>query len=296
MTFDVAVVGGSYAGLSAALQLARARRRLLVIDGGKRRNRFADSSHGFLTQDGSEPGEIAAKARGQLMKYPTVTWIDAQADDAERLDAGFSIAAGPERFETRRVVLATGVKDELPDVPGLAERWGRSVFHCPYCHGYELNQGRIGVLGIGPMSVHHALMLPDWGETTLLLHGGFEPEAAQLAQLERRGVAIERGAIARLTGERASVEMKDGRTIPFEGMFTLTRTSVSSPLAQQLGCELEEGPLGPFVRTDALKQTSVPGVYACGDAGRAMGSVALAVGDGAVAGAAAHQSLIFAAH
>jgi thioredoxin reductase len=294
MMFDAVVVGGSYAGLSAALQLARARRRVLVVDGGKRRNRFANSSHGFLTQDGSEPGQIAATARAQLMKYSTVTWIDAQADAAERTAEGFSISTGSERFETRRVVLATGVKDDLPDVPGLAELWGKNVFHCPYCHGYELNLGRIGVLGVGPMSVHHALMLPDWGDTTLLLHGGFEPDAAQLVQLEHRGVTVERGAIARLTGERASVEMEDGRVIPFEGMFALTRTSVSSPLAQQLNCDLEEGPLGPFIRTDATKQTSVPGVFACGDAGRAMGSVALAVGDGAVAGAAAHQSLIFA--
>ncbi len=294
--FDAIIVGGSYSGLSAGLQLARARRQLLVIDGGSRRNRFAESSHGFLGQDGRAPGDIATEGRAQLLKYPNVTWLDAQADVAEKADDGFFVSAGAERIETRRLVLATGVSDTLPDVPGLAERWGKAVFHCPYCHGYELNEGRIGVLGVWQLSIHHALMLPDWGGTTLLLNGAFEPDDTQIEQLQARGVTVERGAISRLVGPRADVEMADGRVIPFDGMFTLTRTSMTSPLAEQLGCEFEEGPIGPFIKTNMMKQTSVPGVFACGDAARAMGSVALAVGDGAMAGGGAHQSLLFPAH
>jgi len=221
-------------GLSAGLQLARARRKLLVIDGGSRRNRFADSSHGFLGQDGRAPGEITGDGRAQLLKYQNVAWLDAQADAAENAGDSFSVTAGGERIETRRLVLATGVSDALPDVPGLAERWGKAVFHCPYCHGYELNEGRIGVLGVSPLSIHHALMLPDWGQTTLLLNGAFEPDEGQLAQLKERGAAVERGAIARMVGPRADVEMTDGLIIPFDGLFTLTRTSMTSPLAEKL--------------------------------------------------------------
>ena len=135
MTYDAIIIGGSYAGLSAALTLARAKRRVLVVDAGQRRNRFAHSSHGFLTQDGADPAAIAATAREQLMKYPTVTWRDDTVVEATAgTPFGFGLAGG-ERVEARRVVLATGVVDELPDLPGVAERWGRSIFHCPYCHG-----------------------------------------------------------------------------------------------------------------------------------------------------------------
>ena len=177
MMYDAIVVGGSYAGLSASLQLARARRQILVMDGGSRRNRFAETSHGFLGQDGKAPGDIQAEARRQLMAYPTVSWMDAGAESAERTADGFAVSSGAAASRARRLVLATGVVDELPRIEGLAERWGRSVYHCPYCHGYELGRGRIGVLAASPMSIHHAIMLPDWGQTTFLLNGAFEPDA-----------------------------------------------------------------------------------------------------------------------
>jgi thioredoxin reductase len=291
--FDAVVVGGSYAGQSAALQLARARRKVLVVDGGKRRNRFADESHGFLTQDGVDPGEITTRAREQLLKYPNVEWRDGVVDDAAGRADAFSLRINGEAVDARRVVLAMGVTDELPPVPGLAERWGKSVFHCPYCHGYELNQGRIGVLGVVPMSMHHALMLPDWGPTTFFLNDAFDLDADQLGQLEARGVTLERTPVSRISGARADMELADGRTVPLDGLFTATRTSVSSPVAGQLGCDFEDGPLGAFIRTDAMKATNVPGVFACGDAARAAGTVAWAVGDGAMAGAATHRSLMF---
>src|SRR5215212_7100600 len=142
---DAIVVGGSYAGIAAALQLVRARRKVLVIDGGARRNRFASSSHGFLGQDGRDPGEIAATAREQLLAYPTVTWIEGAATRAHAAGTAFAVTLGDgATHEARRLILASGVTDELPDIPGVAERWGRSIFHCPYCHGYELGGGRIG--------------------------------------------------------------------------------------------------------------------------------------------------------
>ena len=290
--YDAIVVGGSYAGLSAALQLARARRRVAVVDGGRRRNRFADASHGFLGHDGRAPGDIVADGRAQLLAYPTVDWMNREAEAASGSRDAFSVSVGGGQFDARRLILATGVVDELPGIPGLAERWGKHVFHCPYCHGYELDRGKVGVIAVSPLSMHQALMLPDWGPTTLLLNGAFEPSAEDVAALDRRGVAIERQPIARISGE-ADVELGDGRVIAFCGLFTASRLSPSSPLAGQLGCAFEDGPMGPFIQTDAFKETTVSGVYACGDAARASGSVTFASGDGAMAGFGAHQSLIF---
>lgn len=294
MTYDAIILGGSYAGLSAGLQLARARRKVLVVDTGLRRNRFARTSHGFLTQDGSTPAQIAADARSQLMEYRTVEWLQTEATNAELVQDGFKVALrhGSEAIG-KRLVLATGVTDVLPELAGLAERWGSSVFHCPYCHGYELDEGRIGVLATSPLSIHQALMLPDWGPTTFFLNGAFEPDADQLQQLARRNVAVERGLIDRLDGERVDVVLRDERILPMDGIFTTTRTVVSAPFAEQLGCGFDDGPLGRYIRTDAMKATTVPGVFACGDAARPTGSVALAVGDGAMAGAATHRSLMF---
>ncbi|MCM5682363.1 NAD(P)/FAD-dependent oxidoreductase [Schlegelella sp. S2-27] len=293
MTYDAIVVGGSYAGLSAALQLARARRRVLVVDAGVRRNRFASATHGFLTQDGSDPGAVTAEGRAQLMEYDTVDWLSGTAESAAKAGGGFVVSVqGREPLLGRCLVLATGVRDQLPDVPGLAERWGRRVFHCPYCHGYELQQGRIGVLATSPMSVHQALMLPDWGPTTFLLNGVLEPDREQAEALKARGVTIEPGRIDRLEGEGLDVVMHDGRILPFQGLFVAARSVLASPLSGQLGCAVEEGPLGTCIKTDPIKATTVAGVFACGDAARMAGNVALAVGDGAIAGAAAHRFLM----
>ena len=292
--FDAIIVGGSYAGQSAALQLARARRNILVMDDGQRRNRFASHSHGFLGQDGSNPAVIAETARAQLLAYPNVTWLADRAESAERLENGFEVMGrSGTRHQARTVVLATGIRDGLPDIPGLAERWGRAVFHCPYCHGYELNAGRIGVLAVSEISMHHALMLPDWGTTTFFINEAFEPTGEQLAQLAARGVAVERGKIRALEGDPVDIVLEDGRRIALDGMFTATKTEISSPIASQLGCDLADGPTGRFIRTDEMKATSVPGVFACGDAARAAGNVAMAVGDGAMAGAATHRKLMF---
>lgn len=264
------------------------------MDSGKRRNRFAETSHGFLTQDGRSPGAIAADARAQLMAYPTVQWMDSAAVTCDGNVDHFVVGSEDGgRYEARRVVLSSGVVDALPSIPGLSERWGKSVFHCPYCHGYELHDGRIGVLASSPLSMHHALMLPDWGQTTFFLNNAFVPDAEQIVQLQARGVTIEHKPIVRLSGISADVELRDGRIVALDGLFTMTRTTPASPLGEQLGCVLEQGPMGPFLKTDAFQATSIPGVFACGDIARAAGSVTLAVADGAMAGVGAHQSLVF---
>ncbi|AMN80449.1 NAD(P)/FAD-dependent oxidoreductase [Pseudomonas azotoformans] len=288
MMYDVIIVGGSYAGLSAGLQLARARRQVLVIDSGQRRNRFAATSHGFLGQDGQAPEMIAAEGRSQLMEYPTVTWVQDRVVQAKGCSVRTEYNGA---FQAKRLILATGVVDELPTIEGLQERWGKHVFHCPYCHGYELDQGRIGVLATSPLAMHHALMLPDWGTTTLFTNGVFTPDAEQQAQLDRRGVSVENAAVRRISGERADLELDDGRVFNLDGIFTMSRTRIS-PLAEQLGCELADGPTGPYLHTNDMRQTSVPGVFACGDTSLAAGSVALAVAEGVRAGVGVHFSLI----
>ncbi len=291
--YDAVIVGGSYAGLSAAMLLARARQKVLVIDAGVRRNRFAAHAHGLIGQDGRPPEAIAADARAQVLAYPDVAWRQASAIRAGGELDRFTVeddAGG--RWQARRLVLATGVADTLPEIAGLDERWGRSVFHCPYCHGFELERGRIGVIAVGEVSMHHALMLPDWGSTTFFLNGTFEPDQAQRAALEARGVAIEPARIARVA-DAATVALEDGRRLAMDGLFVATRTRVNGPLAHDLGCAFEQGPLGDFIRTDALKATSVPGVFACGDAARGAHSVAFAIGDGAQAGASVHRTLLF---
>ena len=293
MTHDVIIIGGSYAGLSAALPLARARRAILMVDAGVRRNRFAAFSHGFITQDGTPPDQMAHTARDQLMAYDTVSWSSTRvAEISGSADAFSVVLEDGTRHMARRLILATGVTDTLPALPGLQERWGRLVFHCPYCHGYELQQGPVGVLATSAMSSHQALMLPDWGPTTFFLNDGAEPDADTLAQLQARGVSLVRGRVARLAGDALQVVMQDGRCFELAGLFIATQI-VPGPLPAQLGCEMDTSPMGPFVRTDAMKSSTVPGVFACGDLARPAGSIPLAVGDGAMAGAAAHRSLMF---
>lgn len=293
MQYDAIIVGGSYAGMAAGLQLARARRQVLVIDAGQRRNRFAKASHGFLGQDGKPPEVIASEARMQLLAYPTVNWIDATAEHARGSSDAFSVTADGTSHQGRRLVLATGVVDELPEVPGLRERWGRSVFMCPYCDGYELNQGRIGVLAADARSFHHAMMLPDWGDTILFTNGAYTPSTDEYDALVRRGVSIERERVIAVSGEAATVVLADGRSCQLSGLFVIPRVHIASPLAAQLGCTIEDAAMGPIIATDPTKATSVPGIYACGDTARMMASVTLAVADGAMAGIAAHRSLIF---
>lgn len=294
--FDVIIVGGSYAGMAAALHLARGRRTVAVLDAGQRRNRFASTAHGVLGQDGTAPADLAATAKAQLLKYPTVTWRDGTAVVAEHTGDHFTVHTKQDEILTaQRLVLATGVTDDLPAIPGLAERWGQSVFHCPYCHGYELEHGPLGVLATGAASLHQALLIPEWGPTTFFTNGVFEPHDDQLKQLHARGVTIERALVTAITGKHAVVHLVDGRVIELAGVFVASKTQGTSPLAAQLGCAVTESPLGAYIETDGSKETSVTGVFACGDAARAAGNISFAIADGALAGMAAHRSLIWGA-
>ncbi|MBE2264192.1 MAG: NAD(P)/FAD-dependent oxidoreductase [Burkholderiaceae bacterium] len=291
MHYDVIVIGGSYAGMAAALQLVRARKSVLVIDAGERRNRFASHSHGFLGQDGVDPGEIAANARRQLEAYPTLSWLEGRAEDVSGEVNGFTVTtAEGKSHHGRRILLAIGVADQLPPITGLDERWGKAVFHCPYCHGYELGEGRIGIIATGPMSLHQAQFLTEWGDITLLVNNAMPLGADARSDLKRRGVVIEEVLIDKIEGH-ADVRMADGRLLSFAGLFTAALCTPSHSLAEAMGCAIEETPMGLQVRTDAENKTSVPGVFACGDVARVPHSVSIAVGNGALAGIQIHRSL-----
>lgn len=294
---EVIVIGGSFAGLSAAMQLARARRRVLVIDAGRPRNRFAAHAHGFFGQDGKPPAQIVEEAAAQLAAYPTVRRIAGDARTAERdADGRFHVTlADGSRASADRLILATGIRDELPALPGLAERWGVSVLHCPYCHGYEVSGRRLGVLATHPLSVHQAILIPDWGPTTWFTQGVVEANHEEAALLDARGVRIERSPVVEILGDAPRIEalrLADGQVVPVDALFVGARTAMASDLAQQLGCAFDDGPLGPVVRVDAAKETNVAGVFAAGDASTPMSNATFASASGVMAGVAAHRSLI----
>ena len=297
MQHDAIVIGGSFAGLSAAIQIARARRRVCVIDAGNPRNRFSAAAHGFFGQDGNEPRAMIAAARAQVQRYPTVRIVTGAASAARAVDGGFEVAVqGGETMTGTRLVLAFGVSDLLPELPGLAERWGRSVLHCPYCHGFEYAGGRLGVLHASPMSAHQALLIAEWGPTTLYLNGAAPPDEEAQARLAQRGVKIEPARIEALHGENGSLSsllLEDRRSAPIDALYVAPRACLNSPIAEQLGCTLDDGPFGPVIRTDERKQTTIPGVYAAGDIARAPHNASWAAADGVTAGVFLHQSLVF---
>ncbi len=297
MHHDAIVVGGSFAGLAAATYIARARRTVAVIDAGKPRNRLALHSHGFLGHDGSAPAEILAKARAQVGAYPTVTQISGEVRTARTAGDGFAITlASGEELTAGRLVLAFGLNDVLPDLPGLARHWGKSVIICPYCHGFEFSGRRLGVLGMSPMSAHQAMLLTEWGPVTYFTNG-FEPDALTLGDLQKRGVTLERTGVIAVSGGDVltGVELADSRTVGIDALFIGPQSRLNSDIADQLGCAFDEMPFGRIIRTDAMKETTVRGVFAAGDITRGMHSVTFAAADGVMAGTALHRSLAFPA-
>jgi thioredoxin reductase len=296
MHHDAIIIGGSFAGLSAAMYIARARRSVRIIDAGLPRNRFAEQSHGFFGQDGSEPDAMLEKARAQVAAYPTVRITDGLALNATAGESGFSVTLeSGEQLEASRLVLAYGISDELPALPGMAQRWGHTVIHCPYCHGFEFGGQRLGVFYSTPMSLHQAHLVTEWGPTTLYLNGA-ELDPAAAAELQARGVRIEPAGIVALHGEGkglSAIELADGRMDGIDALFVGPRIRANSDIADQLGCAMDDHPLGQIIRTDEMKQTSVSGVFAAGDIARGAHSVTWASADGVMAGVALHRSLVF---
>ena len=298
--YDAIVVGGSYAGLSATLALARARKRVLVIDAGQRRNRFAHAAHNLIGQDSRAPEAIIRDARADVAVYPTVTFIDGLAIAAVPDDAGFTVTLQDGSTHlAARLVLATGVADELPALPGLRDGWGKWAFHCPYCHGYEVAGQKLGVLAFLETATHLANLIPDWGPTTFLTNSVVTLTPDERNALEGRGVVVEDTAVSAIVHDDESmsgVRLEDGRVIELDALFVAAPTRQASPLAAQLGCAIDETALGPIIQVDPRGQTTVPGVFAAGDAAQPNKSLAGAIASGMLAGAGAHQSLLAPLH
>lgn len=291
--FDVIIVGGGYAGVSAALQLAGTRRKIAVIDEAVPRNAAVGEARGIFGQDGKAPADIMAEARAQLHRYESAEWLARKALRVEKADDGFLVHLDDgAKLTARRLILANGVSDVLPQLPGLGERWKKSVFHCPYCNGHDAGGGPIGVVATGPASFALAMLVRDWGRTTLFTNDALQLEPEQMQRLALRDVHVEPVTVQEVV-DKASLRLADGRTVKLDAIFINTQTSMTDRLAEQLGCALGEGASGPIVQTDHQCETSIPGVFACGDIMRSSGKIALSIGDGTIAGIAAHQSLIF---
>lgn len=290
---DVAVIGGSFAGLTAALQLGRAGRSITVIDAGVPRNRMSPAAHGVPGWDGVPPKVILDRIREDVLAYATVSAVEGIVGAIRRDQDGFHLAVDSDKtIKAHRVLLAHGVRDDLPDLPGVAEAWGRTLFHCPYCHGYEVRGRSIAVLGVHPMSGHQAAMLrADWSETVTLLTGmGVQVPAEGLdgIRIDDRPIAALRPSEGGLT-----VEFADGTTWDFAGVFTAPRVSLAGSPAEMPDCASAEGPIGPYAQVGPMGQTSVAGVFAAGDCASPAHSITPALGAGALAGVGCHQSLLF---
>ncbi len=296
--YDVLVVGGGAAGLSAGLTLARARRDVLVLDAGRPRNAPAEGVHGFLSRDGVAPAELTALGRAEVTAYGG-TVRSGRAVAARRTGRGFAVrTADGDEVTARRLILASGVTEEFPDVEGLRERWGRDVFACPYCHGWEVRDRAIGVLGTGPHGVHQALLLRQWSEdVTLFLHTGGDPSEQEWERLAARGVAVVDGEV---TGVRTSegalsgVRLASGRVLARDALVVLPRAVAERGLLDGLGIDTAEHPLGVAtqVPTDPAGRTAVPGVWAAGNLRDPMATVVASAASGATAAAAVNGDLV----
>lgn len=291
---DVAVVGGSFAGVSAAIMLARGRRRVVIIDDGTTRNRYAHASHGFLGMDGAGPEAIRAKGLAEVLAYPTARRLEGRVT-AIRGQAGAFVLEGPEPVQAARVILAFGQRDILPDIPGLAECWGKTVVQCPYCHGYELADRTTGLLAWEAIPLHHSVHLQDWTDDLILLENGVEVTAEEAVRLSRPGLRRQPGRVVRVhhrDGAIHAVELQGGDRVEMRALYLVTWQEPASDLAAALGCEVVETPMGKHLKVDDHQRTTVPGVFAAGDLARPYPSATQAASTGNRAGAACHQDLL----
>jgi thioredoxin reductase len=297
--WDCVVVGGGAAGLSAALVLGRARRRTLGVDAGEQSNLAAHGIGGLLGYDGHPPGQLYGTGREELAKYPNVE-VRAGEVVAGIADGGTFLLelAGGTRERARRVLLATGMAYEAPKIPGLGELWGRSAFHCPFCHGWEMRDQPLAVLAAGDRAVHMALLLRGWTDDVVVLTDGPAGlDAEQRAHLDAANVVVDERQIGEFvseSGELAAVEFTDGSRLPRRGVLVAATLSQRSTLAAQHG--VSAAPAGPIaldaVEVDPLHRTSVPGVFAAGDLSAQMPQVAAAIAAGSLSAAAVVQSLL----
>jgi thioredoxin reductase len=291
--YDAVIIGGSYAGLSAAMALGRALRKVLIIDSGMPCNRQTPHSHNFLTRDGSTPAELSAIALEQVLAYPTIGLCkDMALNSVNDANQFTTTTASGGRYKSRRLVLATGIKDIMPEIPGITECWGISVIHCPYCHGYEYHSQPTAILANGNMAFEFAMLLYNWSkELYLLTNGPVTMTDEQISQLQKLSVHIIEQPLASIRHKEGKLEeiiFNDDTKLAVPVMYARLPFVQHSTIAANLGCALTEQ--GHIV-IDMMQQTSVTGVYACGDNSSGMRSVAQAVYSGSMAGAALNREL-----
>lgn len=293
---DIIIIGGSYAGLSAGMALGRSLRRVLIIDSGKPCNRQTPHAHNLITHDGHPPVEIARQAREQVASYDTVRFHEGLATSGSHTPDGFTITtkAGA-TFSAPKLIFATGLRDIMPTIPGFADCWGITVIHCPYCHGYEVRQKRTGILANGATAFHYVQLLHNWtDDLTLFTNGPSTLSAEQREAIQKRGIPIVEKGIAALdheAGKLNKITFTDGTTFPLTALYSSPETEQHCTIPAQLGCVVtEEG----LLQVDAFQQTTVPGVFACGDNATPFRALSHAIAAGTTAGAMANSQMAIA--
>jgi thioredoxin reductase len=291
-TYDVVIVGGGAAGLSAALVLTRARRAVAVVDSGQPRNAPASHMHGFLSRDGLPPSDLLTIGRDEVTGYGGHL-IDRSVERIQRTTNGFEVLLvdGPP-MTTRHVVVATGLRDELPDIDGVAQRWGRDLLHCPYCHGYEVRDQRLAVIGGSPESVQHAQLVRQWSRDVVLFSHVDQIDPRAREEMTARGIGIVDGRVKRLVvsdDHLTGIELDDGRVVPRDAAFVRPQFTPNSKLLLELGCVADDN---GWVTTDATGRTSEPGVWAVGNVSNARAQVITAAGDGSATAIALNAALV----
>lgn len=296
-SFDVIIVGGSYSGLAAGMALGRALKRVLIIDEGKPCNRQTPYSHNFITHDGKTPAAIASLAKEQVKLYNTITFFKGLAAKGKAIKNGFEIElSSGEIFEAKKLIFATGIRDMLPDIEGLAACWGISVLHCPYCHGYEVRQEKTGILGNGALAFDLTRLISNWtNDLTLFTNGASAFTTEQKDQLKKHCIDLVETAVEKLehsNGHIQNIIFSDGSKFSIKALYAPVPFEQHCTIPQLLGCELtEEG----YIKVDPFMETTIAGVFACGDNATAMRTVANAVAMGTTAGMILSKKMILEA-
>ncbi|PZR24042.1 MAG: pyridine nucleotide-disulfide oxidoreductase [Citrobacter freundii] len=292
--YDVIIIGGSYAGLSAALTLGRSRRRVLVIDDNNPCNKQTPYSHNFITHDGDTPAEIKRQALEQVKKYDTVSFYDGTAIDVINKVNVFEVStATGDQFSAKKMIFATGVTDIMPPIKGFAECWGISVLHCPYCHGYEVSDRSLAVISSDKLAYEYCRMIHHWSKDLTLFTNGPSPlSSEQTLALKQHGIGIVEDVIKELQHENGQLKQLitiNGMSYPLNAIFSRARIRQHCTIPEQLGCELTEQGL---LKVDEFQHTNIHGVFVAGDNHTMFRSVGLAVAGGIKAGAMLNHQLI----
>jgi thioredoxin reductase len=292
--YDTAIIGGSYAGLSAALALGRALRQVAIFDSSEPCNKQTPHSHNFITQDGETPAAIAKKAKEQVLKYTTVNFISDKVTKVVVIANGFELETEcGTHFRAKKLLFASGITDLLPDMEGLKECWGISVIHCPYCHGYEVKQKPTGILMNGDMAFDMAKLINNWtNDLTVFTNGSSTLTSEQTQKLASKHIRIVETKLKKLNhtnGYLSELVFSDGSTHSLTALYTRPAFKQHCGIPQQLGCELTES---GHLKVDQFQKTTLPDIFAAGDCTTAFRSVAKAVSEGAMAGATLNKELI----